>query len=30
VHGAFGIMLDDALAGVFAWLGMHVQVGRFT
>ncbi len=23
VHGGVGIMLDDVLAGVFAWLGMQ-------
>ena len=26
VHGGVGIMLDDILAGVFAWLGMQVLV----
>ena len=23
LHGGLGIMLDDVLAGVFAWLAMH-------
>ena len=26
VHGGVGIMLDDVLAGVFAWLAMQVLV----
>ncbi len=24
VHGGFGIMIDDVLAGVFAWLSLHL------
>ncbi|MEN0108685.1 MAG: phosphatidylglycerophosphatase A, partial [Pseudomonas sp.] len=26
VHGGVGIMLDDLLAGVFAWLAMQLVV----
>lgn len=26
VHGGVGIMLDDVLAGVFAWLAMQLMV----
>jgi phosphatidylglycerophosphatase A len=29
VHGGVGIMLDDVLAGVFAWLGMQGLVWIF-
>jgi phosphatidylglycerophosphatase A len=29
VHGGFGIMLDDVLAGVFAWLAMQGLVWIF-
>ncbi|MDX1399314.1 MAG: phosphatidylglycerophosphatase A, partial [Oceanospirillum sp.] len=26
VAGGFGIMVDDVLAGVYAWLGMQVLI----
>jgi phosphatidylglycerophosphatase A len=29
VHGGVGIMLDDVLAGVFAWLAMQGLVWFF-
>jgi phosphatidylglycerophosphatase A len=29
VHGGVGIMLDDVLAGVFAWLAMQGLVRLF-
>jgi phosphatidylglycerophosphatase A len=29
VHGGVGIMLDDVLAGVFAWLAMQGLVWCF-
>jgi phosphatidylglycerophosphatase A len=29
VHGGVGIMLDDVLAGVFAWLAMQGLVWLF-
>ena len=26
VHGGFGIMIDDVLAGIFAWLSAHITL----
>jgi phosphatidylglycerophosphatase A len=29
IHGGFGIMLDDVLAGIFAWLALQLIIHAF-